>query len=586
MTAEKMTRTTYVDPNSGLPRSGSTARGESRVDVEQYAQPLERVHAAHAHGWGIADGLRVTAALGEAELRILPGVALDVQGRHISLAPDGLALIGAGPPVEVPAEGLPLPTSGITGERYLTIGFAETFDAETFTDSQFTVFQFDHTPMIELHEVDGFAGDGTVVVLARVALDQAGIITQLNQDGRRGVAVPAEAVRLRRALAFRELEGPAAGVGHEPSAEVRARPAGGLELRVSAPTDEIDLGRDGGSFARLSIAAERVLVRRNDGTGTLAFETEAGNLGIGAGTVPLTALHLPERGLQIGTSGTDTDNFYLASDTHFAGQRGLRLYQGNHGNGTHLLTVSSGGRVGVGTADPRARLDVRATRTGVGLAVISERGAAVTAFSEEGIGLQASSGGATPVAARFLGNVTVTGTLSKQGGQFKIDHPLDPANRYLCHSFVESAEMKNVYDGVVELDAAGEAEIALEDWCEALNERFRYQLTAIGGPAPNLHIAREVSGNTFTIAGGEPGMRVSWQVTGVRHDRYALAHPLVVEEDKSPEQRGYYLSPDLYDQPPERSIEWAREPRGMRLLALKQARVAASARRGDSEVKP
>ena len=52
------------------------------------------------------------------------------------------------------------------------------------------------------------------------------------------------------------------------------------------------------------------------------------------------------------------------------------------------------------------------------------------------------------------GNVDVIGTLSKGGGSFKIDHPLDPANKYLYHSFVESPDMKNMYDGNVTTDDA------------------------------------------------------------------------------------------------------------------------------------
>jgi hypothetical protein len=44
---------------------------------------------------------------------------------------------------------------------------------------------------------------------------------------------------------------------------------------------------------------------------------------------------------------------------------------------------------------------------------------------------------------------------------FRIDHPLDPANKYLNHSAVESPDMKNIYDGVVTLDADGEAVVEL-----------------------------------------------------------------------------------------------------------------------------
>jgi trimeric autotransporter adhesin len=36
------------------------------------------------------------------------------------------------------------------------------------------------------------------------------------------------------------------------------------------------------------------------------------------------------------------------------------------------------------------------------------------------------------------------GTMSKPGGSFKIDHPVDPACKYLYHSFVESPDMMNV----------------------------------------------------------------------------------------------------------------------------------------------
>src|ERR687889_778344 len=96
-------------------------------------------------------------------------------------------------------------------------------------------------------------------------------------------------------------------------------------------------------------------------------------------------------------------------------------------------------------------------------------------------------------AAILNGKVKITGNLEKGGGSFKIDHPLDPANKYLCHSFVESPDMKNVYDGVIVLDNKGKAEIELPDWFGILNKDFRYQLTAIGAPGPNLYIAEEIS---------------------------------------------------------------------------------------------
>ena len=146
----------------------------------------------------------------------------------------------------------------------------------------------------------------------------------------------------------------------------------------------------------------------------------------------------------------------------------------------------------------------------------------------------------------FAGNLTVTGKVTKGSGSFKIDHPLDPANKYLSHSFVESPDMMDVYNGMARLDAKGEAWVNLPDYFEALNGDFRYQLTAIGAPAPRLYVAREVSQNRFKIAGGRPGGKVSWQVTGIRHDAYANAHRIPVTEDKPPAEQGRYLHPDVY----------------------------------------
>jgi hypothetical protein len=146
------------------------------------------------------------------------------------------------------------------------------------------------------------------------------------------------------------------------------------------------------------------------------------------------------------------------------------------------------------------------------------------------------------------GSLNVNGTLTKASGSFKIDHPLDPANKYLYHSFVESPDMMNVYNGVVALDARGQAWIQLPDYFEALNQDFRYQLTSIGRFMP-VYIAREISGNRFRIAGGKPHGKVSWQVTGIRHDAYASAHRIPVEVEKPQQERGTYLAPELFAHP-------------------------------------
>lgn len=152
------------------------------------------------------------------------------------------------------------------------------------------------------------------------------------------------------------------------------------------------------------------------------------------------------------------------------------------------------------------------------------------------------------------GDASVLGNLSKGSGSFRIDHPLDPENRYLSHSFVESPDMMNVYNGNVTLDDNGQAWVTLPEWFETLNRDYRYQLTPIGGPGPNLYVSQEVQDNRFEIAGGTPRLKVSWQVTGIRQDPYAEANRIVVEENKPPEERGTYLHPQAYGQPPTRAL--------------------------------
>jgi hypothetical protein len=166
------------------------------------------------------------------------------------------------------------------------------------------------------------------------------------------------------------------------------------------------------------------------------------------------------------------------------------------------------------------------------------------ATGPDGFGVYAAS---TNSYALFVdGTSEFTEAMSKPGGSFKIDHPVDPAAKYLYHSFVESPDMKNVYDGTVILDSKGQATVELPDWFEALNRDYRYQLTAIGSSAPELHVSRKVEDGKFSIAGGKARQEVSWQVTGIRQDAWANANRIPVEVDKKAEDQGRYLHPELF----------------------------------------
>jgi hypothetical protein len=250
------------------------------------------------------------------------------------------------------------------------------------------------------------------------------------------------------------------------------------------------------------------------------------------------------------------------------------LNDSSDGVGTAIR--GSGGRTGIRGEATNGGFGLSLTRTGVQGVAGSANSGADTFYGVNGFGQAPAAGGnrfaygvyggaqsgsaistgygiygeafgpGTRWAGFFAGNVHVQGNLSKLSGSFKIDHPLDPENKYLSHSFVESPDMMNIYNGVIVLDELGNAIVTLPDYFETLNNTFRYQLTAIGASMPNLYISSEVSANEFAIAGGVSGAKVSWEITGVRQDPSALTHRIIVEEDKAENHRGKYLDPIAY----------------------------------------
>jgi hypothetical protein len=195
-----------------------------------------------------------------------------------------------------------------------------------------------------------------------------------------------------------------------------------------------------------------------------------------------------------------------------------------------------------------------------------------------GDGIFASAGGGTyqGEAAFFEGNVSVAGTLSADAKDFRIDHPTDPANKYLNHASVESSEMVNIYSGNVTTDENGLATVALPDWFQSVNGDFRYQLTIVGRKA-QAWIAREIANGTFQIASDATNTKVSWQVTGVRQDAYAKAHPLVVEQVKSPQEKGLYKHPELYGQSSTKGIGAKRHSRPVASVPVASGSIASPA---------
>jgi len=354
---------------------------------------------------------------------------------------------------------------------------------------------------------------------------------------------------------------------------------------TSADTPNAIVKRDGtGSFSAQNIAAISLTAANPAGVAIVA-STSSANAAI---TGTSTGGNAVSDGVDGVTSSASASG--VAGINNSGGTSSVGVY-GSGGTAVYGNSTATSG-VGVyGSGD--TAVYGQATASGDGLYAVGGRGtyggSGVLAYGAggsgagfDGVGGEFVGGRGTRlgdgvdafagsgVAGYFHGDVNVVGNLTKGGGSFKIDHPLDPANKYLYHSFVESPDMKNIYDGVATLDANGEAVIQMPEWFGVLNRDFRYQLTCIGGFAP-VYIAEEISNNQFKIAGGKSGMKISWQVTGIRQDAWANAHRIPVEEEKNARERGYYLHPELYGAPEEKQIEWARHPDLMKRMKERQA---------------
>ncbi len=253
----------------------------------------------------------------------------------------------------------------------------------------------------------------------------------------------------------------------------------------------------------------------------------------------------------VGVLGTATGSFsYGVKGTGL--KAGVRGECGSTG-GAGVWGTTSGGGGDVSTG-------VRGDGNGAGTS-------GVAGFCNFGNGIYGQAGGGGSYAGYFSGDVHINGTLSKSSGSFKIDHPLDPANKYLMHSFVEAPDMANIYSGTAVIAEDGTATVKLPDYFEALNIEYRYQLTCVGGYA-QVYVAEEVSHNQFKIGGGKPGLKVSWQVTGTRNDAYAKSNRIPTEMEKAPKDKGMYLNPEAFGLDPSLQIGRMFEPRTMKNNAV------------------
>ena len=266
------------------------------------------------------------------------------------------------------------------------------------------------------------------------------------------------------------------------------------------------------------------------------------------------------------SSGSGVRGFCTKTGIGVLGQSGISggtgvagVFQNlNAANFSNVLEVSgngSGNTIYASTLST-ANAAIRAFCSGTnGNGIISTASTGGNPFAIWGI-----SNNPTGFAGYFTGNVHVLGTLSKSMGSFKIDHPVDPANKYLIHSFVESPDMMNIYNGNVVTDAKGVAVVKLPGYFEAENMDFKYQLTILDETRfAQARVAKKISNNQFVIVTDKPNIEVSWAVTGVRNDAYAKAHRIVPEVEKLGEERGRYLTPLEHGKTAEMGVNFKKE---------------------------
>jgi hypothetical protein len=386
-----------------------------------------------------------------------------------------------------------------------------------------------------------------------------------------------------------------------------ARHQPGIDIEVSGGTAPIIAHNNTGTAISAFSVSGQALLAESDSQSAIYAQTNTGSAvsgyATGAGGI----------GLQ-GTGGSDADAKGVVghSDSGFgmyaSSNSGVGIY-GASTSATGIYGASTGGTAVYGHSDTGAGVSGSST-SDKGVAAHSDSGYGIYASSTSGTGIYGASTGGTAVsgnsnagvgvwgfsssntgtigasdsadgvygesntgnaihgvspggnwAGYFEGNVNVTGTCCAMSEAYtRIDDPVDPANKYLNQPLVQSADLSSVINGNITLNSNGEATVAVPAWFEASTGDYRYSLTAVGAPGPDLYIARKLAGNQFKIAGGKPDAEVSWQVTGIRNDPYAKQHPISVEQDKPANEQGKYLHPTEYGQPESAGVNYKGDP--------------------------
>ncbi|GAA2231332.1 hypothetical protein N1031_07640 [Herbiconiux moechotypicola] len=344
---------------------------------------------------------------------------------------------------------------------------------------------------------------------------------RLSPQGRLGLGVTAPAARVDAISSSIGVQGVCSASASAGRGVVGSAPGGyGVEGKS---TNNVGVNATGGYAGVTAKGTTYGVLASTNGSGISGYFTSASIGALGSGTT---------YGVYGSSSSVGVYGYGMTNGVY-----------GNNPNTTGTAVYGRGGQYGVAGADG-STAGVRGDSGYVGVwgqATTYGTYGLATGTSGQNYGLFGETRSPDGYAVYANGRMHVQGTLSKSAGSFRIDHPQDPQNKWLSHSFVESPDMMNVYNGNVTTDAKGKATVTLPGYFEALNRDFRYQLTVLGQFAQAM-ISKKIAKNSFEIATDKPGVEVSWQVTGIRQDSYATANPIVVEQDKTAAEKGTTVS--------------------------------------------
>ncbi len=300
----------------------------------------------------------------------------------------------------------------------------------------------------------------------------------------------------------------------------------------------------GGIFVGHSVNGTGVIGETTSETGnTFAgrfYNSSSSGTGVYAETFANTGATIAFKGVSSSTEG------YVG---YFSGVGPDALFVQNTGSGRGIRVESNSNTAIWATAsDGFAAVDGRnGNPTGFGVLGYT--------YSGTGVNYGVFGQSASPVGwgVYSWGNFGASGTKS-----FRIDHPLDPENKYLLHYSTESPFPQNFYTGNVVTDGKGYAWVQLPDYFDDINTECKYQLTVVDDADTNgfvqVKVSKEIRANRFQIRTSVPNTKVSWRVDANRNDRYVrFAKPKDVVEKEGTE-RGSYQHPELYGLGPERGI--------------------------------